>query len=179
MNMSERLGDVWPRMRMIGLRVGALVLLFYGASFYTRDWRSLVSPAGQSIEGQVASRSKAVARPLPANRVAAPAPLEPATTGALPRVTETVAGPAAKNVAERGAAERDTRPSASAPPRLQAQAVAPGSRMQHKPNKRTQVAARPAVKTASVNDLTPSRPEAAVQSRPEEPVQFRLAERSN
>ena len=27
MNMSERLGDVWPRMRVIGLRVGALVLL--------------------------------------------------------------------------------------------------------------------------------------------------------
>ena len=60
MNMSARLADVWPRMRMIGLRVGALVLLFYGASFYTRDWRSLVPPTGQSIEGQVASRSKAV-----------------------------------------------------------------------------------------------------------------------
>jgi hypothetical protein len=171
MNMSARLADVWPRMRMIGLRVGALVLLFYGASFYTRDWRSLGPLAGQSIEGQVASRSKAVARSLPANRVEAPAPLEPATTGALARVAETVA--------RAPAAEKVSRPSASAPPRLQAQAVAPGSRMQHKPNKRTQVAARPAVRTASVNDLTPSRPEAAVQSRPEEPVQFRLADRSN
>src|SRR5215207_6729415 len=28
----------WPRIGAIGLRVGALALLFYGASFYTRDW---------------------------------------------------------------------------------------------------------------------------------------------
>ncbi len=171
MDTSATHKTLWPRIRMMGLRIGALVLLFYGASFYTRDWRSLVPPTGQSIEGQVASRSKAVARPLPANPAEAPFPPEPATTGALPsRVAEASA---------RAPAEKVTRPSASASPGLQAQAVAPGSRMQHKPNKRTQVAARPAAKTASVTDLTPLRPEAAVQSRPEEPVQFRLAERSN
>src|SRR5215204_6865919 len=163
MNMSERLEDVWPRMRVIGLRVGALALLFYGASFYSRDWRSLVLPAGQPIEGQVASRSKAVARPLPANRVEAPAPLEPTTTGALPRVAETVAGPAAKKVA---------RPSASASSRSQAQAEVSRSRMQHTPNKRTQVVAAPTMRTPSPAALSPSRPEAPVQSRPEEPVQF-------
>jgi hypothetical protein len=173
MNMSARLGDVWPRMRMIGLRVGALVLLFYGASFYSRDWRSLVPHAGQPVQGQVASRSKAVARPLPAHRVEAPANVEPATTGALPRIAEAVVRPPA--------AEKVSRPSASASAssRSQAQAEVSRSRMQHTPNKRTQVAAAPTMRTPSPAALSPSRPEAPVQSRPDEPVQFRLAERSN
>src|SRR5215210_4416269 len=167
MSLSVNLGDVWPRMKMTGVRVGALVLLFYGASFYTRDWRSLVSHAGQPVQGQVASRSKAVLRPIPAKLTEAPAAFEPATTGSLPMIAETVA-----------------RPSASAPPRLQAQAVSSDIRLhaapqpaalrlhvQHKRDKRTQVAAVPAVKAPSVADPTPSRPEA--------PIQFSLAERGN
>ena len=176
MSLSVNLGDVWPRMRMLGVRVGALVLLFYGASFYTRDWRSLVSHAGQPVQGQVASRSKAVPRAVPDKPVVPPVPLEPATTGSLPMIAETVARPSA--------AETVPRPSVLAPPRLQAQAVssdirlhaapqpaAPRLHVQHKRDKRTQVAAVPAVKAPSVADPTPSRLEA--------PIQFSLAERGN
>src|SRR5215210_2421426 len=160
------LRHAWPRIGTVGLRIGALALLFYGASFYTRDWRSVVPEVGRPAPAQAATRPVAAPQPLALAQISQPSvSVEPTTTGALPRVAEAAARPSA--------AEKVSRLSAS--PGLQAQAVAPGSRVQHKPNKRTQVAARPPVKRASVNDLTPSPPEATVQPRPEEPVQFRLA----
>jgi hypothetical protein len=166
MPMSERLGNVWRRIRVISLRAGVLVLLFYVTSLYTRDWRPLVPHPEQ----QVVSRPRALAYAVPADPGETAARLEPDTTGALPRMAERIArGPAAGRV---------TRQSASAVSRSQAQAVAPRSRGQHKPNKQADVAA-PATTTSSVTDQRPSQPDASAQSQPEEPVQFRLAERSN
>src|SRR3954452_16575707 len=104
--MQERVRGVWPRIRIIGMRAGVLVLLFYGTSFYTRDWRALVPQAGPTGPGQVASRPEVVAGSLSAHLGEAPARLEPETTGALPRTAEVVA--------RRSAAVRAKRPSATA-----------------------------------------------------------------
>src|SRR3954453_6955924 len=63
------------------LSVGALMLL-YGASFYTRDWRSAVPQAERSTERQATARPDGVIR-------AEPRPLiEPETTGALAGAAE-------------------------------------------------------------------------------------------
>src|SRR4051794_10439925 len=167
--MQERVRGVWPRIRVIGMRAGVLVLLVYGTSFYTRDWRALVPQAGPTGPGQVASRPEVVAGPLSAHLGEAPARLEPETTGALPRTAEVVA--------RRSAAVRAKRPSATA--RLQAQAAALRSRGQHKPSKQADVAAGPGATTSSAADLKPSRPDTSAPSQPEEPVEFRLADRSN
>jgi len=157
MNRSATLHTLGPRIRMMGLRVGALVLLFYGASFFTRDWRPIVPQAGQPAVAQAAARSKAplypvkaVLHPAPAKPDALPSLVEPVTTGALPRSAEAV-----------------TRPSASPPPRQHSQPVAPRSRVQQK---RTQLAAGPTVRTPSPVSLSPSS---------ETPIQFRLADRGN
>jgi hypothetical protein len=169
--MSERLGDIWPRIRVIGLRIGALVLLFYVMSFYTRDWRPLVPQAAQPHQGSLASRSTAVTHPASALLDHVPAPLEPATTGALSR--------AAQSIARRPARETVPSRSASASPPVRAQAVAPRLRGLQKPNQRTQTAARRAVRTRTAVDQASSRPQAPAEARPEEPIQFHLAERSN
>src|SRR3954470_19008201 len=111
--------------------------LFYVTSLYTRDWRPLVPHPEQ----QVVSRPRALAYAVPADPGETAARLEPDTTGALPRMAERIArGPAAGRV---------TRQSASAVSRSQAQAVAPRSRGQHKPNKHADVAA-PAVEWEEV-----------------------------
>jgi hypothetical protein len=81
------------RMVVAGLHVGALALLFYGASFYTRDWRPVVAQADQPAAVQATTRSKAEPRSLPSKLTDLPAPLDPATTGALTRITPPVAAP--------------------------------------------------------------------------------------
>ena len=163
---TQRSGRLWRLIRVISLRAGVLVLLFYVKSLYTRDWRPLVP----HTEQQVVSPPRALAYAVPADPGATAARLEPETTGALPRMTEKVArGPATGRV---------TRQTASAVSRSQAQAAAARSRGQPKPNKPADVAA-PATTTSSVTDQRPSQPDASAQSQPEEPVQFRLADRSN
>jgi len=42
----------WPRTRTITLQTGALVLLVYSASFFTRDWRSVAPSAEQPTRRQ-------------------------------------------------------------------------------------------------------------------------------
>ncbi len=54
----------WPRAITAVIRIGAVGLLFYGASFYTRDWRPVVAQADQPAAAQAASRPKAEPRPL-------------------------------------------------------------------------------------------------------------------
>jgi hypothetical protein len=153
---------VWPRMAVAGLQVGALALLFYAASLYTRDWRPVVAQADQSAAVQAASRSKAEPRPSPGKLVELPAPVEPTTTGSLTRL--------APPVAASSAAETVTRKLASASPRLQARPAAPRSPAQHKPTKRTLVAAR----SAAVEEPPPvSRPPSVTET----PIQFRLPDR--
>ena len=104
------------------MRAGVLVLLFYGTSFYTRDWRALVPQAGtdRTRSGRLPP-GVGEAGPLSAHLGEAPARVEAETTGALPRTAEVVA--------RRSAAVKAKRPSATA--RLQAQAAALGSRGQH------------------------------------------------
>src|SRR3954451_8225301 len=48
----------WPRTRTITVQAGALVLLFYGASFFTRDWRSVVPSAEQPTRRQAAVKQQ-------------------------------------------------------------------------------------------------------------------------
>ena len=153
----------WPRLGTVTLRVGALALVFYGASFYTRDWRSVVPDVGQPAQAQAAFRPKAAPQPAPTKTSEAPAPIEPATTGALPTITGTVPGPAA--------AETPVRPVASALPRAKAKPAAPRSPVRQEQSKRTQVAAVSPVRRPSFAG--------PLSSGPETPVQFRLAERGN
>jgi hypothetical protein len=151
-----------PRVVKAGVRVGALVLLFYAASFYTRDWRPVVAQPDQPALGQAATRSKAESRSLPSKLADLPVLVEPATTGAVTRITRTAVAPSAEPT--------DTRRLASAPPRSKARPVAPRSVVRHKPSKRTQVAARP----VAVEEPSPVRlPPSAVET----PIQFRLADR--
>ena len=93
--------QAWPRTVTVGFRVSALALLFYGASFYTRDWRSVVPDVGQPAQAQAAVRP--MAGPLPAHAVLGEpsAPAEPATTGALSRTAANVAGPEATEAVTR------------------------------------------------------------------------------
>lgn len=159
MSLSMNVRLTWLRTGMSGLRVGALGLLLYTASFYTRDWRSVVPHLDQPAAAQAASRSKTEPRPVPGNFAEPPAPFEPATTGALTGIAPPVAAPSA--------GEAVSRPLASAPSRLQARPAAPPSALQHKLNKRTQVAARPV-------EASPVRlPPPAVET----PIQFQLADR--
>ena len=153
----------WPRIGTVTLRVGALALVFYGASFYTRDWRSVVPDVGQPAQAQAAARPKAAPQPAPTKTSEAPAPIEPATTGALPRIAETVSGPAP--------AETLARPAASALPRAKVKPAAPRSPVRQEQSKRTQVAA---VSTARQPSFAGPPPSAS-----ETPAQFRLAERGN
>jgi hypothetical protein len=151
-----------PRVVKAGVRVGALVLLFYAASFYTRDWRPVVAQADQPAAVQATTRSKAEPRSGPGKLVELPAPIEPATTGSLTRVVPPMAASSA--------AETVTRELASAPLPLLERPAAPRSPAQHKPTKRTQVAARPA---AAEEPLPVSRPPSVTET----PIQFRLADR--
>src|ERR687893_795514 len=124
----------WPRTIRAVVGIGAVGLLFYAASFYTRDWRPVVAQADQPAAAQAASRPKAEPRPLPSKLAELPSPVEPTTTGALTRITPAVAVTSAtvKAVARRPA---------SAPPRLQARPAAPRSPKQAKPSREMQVAA--------------------------------------
>jgi hypothetical protein len=127
----------WPRATKTAVGVAAVGLLFYGASFYTRDWRPVVAQADQPAAAQAASRPKSEPRPFPSKLAELPNPIEPITTGALTRMAPAVPAPSA--------AERVARQPTSAPPRLQARSPAPRSPKQVRPTKRTQVAARPAL----------------------------------
>src|ERR687893_701558 len=102
----------WPRTIRAVVGIGAVGLLFYAASFYTRDWRPVVAQADQPAMAQAASRPKAEPRSLPSKLADLPAPVEPVTTGSLTRVVPPVAAsPAAETV---------TREQSSAPSSLQA-----------------------------------------------------------
>jgi hypothetical protein len=153
----------WPRAATAVVRIGAVGLLFYGASFYTRDWRPVVAQAEQPAAAQATSRPKAEPRPLPSKLAELPNPVEPTTTGALTRMAPAVPAPSA--------AETITSRSASAPARVQARSATPRPSKQAKPTKRTQVAARPAVPEPS--------PVAPPPSFLEKLFQVRLADRGN
>src|ERR671917_839399 len=76
----------WPRTTRAVVRIGVVGLLFYAASFYTRDWRPVVAQADQPAAAQAASRPKAEP-PVPSSKLAElPSPVEPATTGSLTRM---------------------------------------------------------------------------------------------
>src|SRR5918998_2156636 len=102
----------WPRTIRAVVRIGAVGLLLYAASFYTRDWRPVVAQADQPAVAQAATRSKAEPRSLPSKLADLPAPVDPATAGALTRMA-----PAAPT---QSATETVTPRPASAPARVQA-----------------------------------------------------------
>jgi hypothetical protein len=152
----------WPRTTKVVVGIGAVALLFYAASFYTRDWRPVVAQADQPAAAQATTRSKAEPRSSSGKVAELPTPIEPMTTGALTRV--------ALPVAPSPAAETVNRELVSPLPRLQARPAAPRSPAQHKPAKRTQVAARP----ARVEETTPVGRPPLVR---ETPIHFQLADR--
>ena len=153
----------WPRTTRAAFGIGAVVLLFYGASFLTRDWRTIVPTVDQPAAVQAATRSKAEPRSLPSKLADLPAPVDPATTGALTRM--------ASAAPTQSATETVTPRPASAPARVQARPAAPRSPKQVKPSKRTQVAARPAAPVPSLVSQPPSLLERLFQ--------VRLADRGN
>ncbi len=168
MTSSLKLPPARSRIGAIGLRVGALALLFYGASFYTRDWRSIVPDVGQPSQAQAAAARPKAARPLAAPERSEPATwIEPLTTAALFKVTETVPSPAAT--------ETITRSPVSAPARVttqpKARPAASRSPARHQRNEPPQVAAPSKVSQSS--------PVAVAPAAFEMPAQFRLAERGN
>ena len=138
----------WPRMTRAVVGFGAVALLFYVASFYTRDWRPVVAQAEQPAAAQAASRPKAEPRPLPSKLAELPVPVEPTTTGALTRIVPAVPAPSA--------AERITTRPASAPVRVQVRSPAPRPSKQAKATKRALLAARPAVHEPSSVAAAPS-----------------------
>jgi len=146
----------WPRLTKAVVRIGAVGLLFYAASFYTRDWRTVVAQADQPVAAQAAARSKVVPRPLPSKLAALPDPVEPTTTGALARMT-----PAAPS----SAVEAVTRRPTPAQPRLQERSAAPRSPKHHRPSRGTQVAARPPAAEPTPAPPTPSLLERMFQAR--------------
>ena len=151
----------WPRMTRAVVGVGAITLLFYVASFYTRDWRPVVAQADQPAAAQAASRPKAEPRALPSKLAKLPSPVEPTTTGALTRIVPAVPAPSA--------AETITPRPASASARVQARSAAPRPSKQAKATKRTQVAAR-----SVVPEPTPVTPPASFLERL---FQVRVADR--
>ena len=152
----------WPRTTGVVVRIGAVGLLFYGASFYTRDWRPVVAQAEQPAAVQATTRPKAEPRSLPSKLAELPAPVEPETTGSLTRITPAVPAPSA--------AETITPRPVPAPAGVQDRPAVPHSPKQVKPSKRTQFAARP----AAVEEPSPvSRPPSVTET----PIQFRLADR--
>ena len=168
MTSSLNAPRAWPRIGAIGLRVGALALLFYGASFYTRDWRSIASDVGQPSQAQAAAPHSKAALPLAAPERSAPtAWVEPLTKPALSQATETVPSPATT--------ETITRPPVSAPTRAtakhKARPAVSRSPARHHQNGRTQVAASSKVRQSSPIAVSPVSFEM--------PVQFRIAERGN
>ena len=156
------------RIGAIGLRVGALALLFYGASFYTRDWRSIVPDVGQPSQAQAAvSAPKAALQLTTPERGEPSAWVDPLTTAALSKVTETVPGPAAR--------ETITRPPVSAPARVKAHAKA-------RPAASRSPARHQQTERAQAGTASKARQSSTVAASPvafEMPVQFRLAERGN
>ena len=153
----------WPRTATAVVRIGAVALLFYAASLYTRDWRAVVPPSGQVAAVQAPSRPKAEPRSSSGKLAELPLPVEPTTTGTPARITPAVVAPAAEPAAMR-------RP-APAPTRLQARSATPRSPKQMRPTRGTQVAARPAVTEPSPVGPSPSILEKLFQ--------FRLADRGN
>ena len=175
MSSLLNLHAVWPRVAKAGLGVSTLALLFYGSSLYTRDWRAAVPDMGRPAQARAASRPKAALELAASKPMDSSALVEPATTGTLPRIAEAAAEP----VAEPRTGQRSTRAVDSAPSRARPKPPPSRSPVQHKPNKQqTLVAAGSGVRPASV-ELSTGQPERPVQSRLTEPVQFRLADRSN
>lgn len=156
MSPSTPFRHAGSRIGTFGFRVGALALLFYGASFYTRDWRSAVPEMGQPGQAQAASRSMA-SQPAWVDPSKPSSAIEPTMTGALPRTVE--------------AAPETATPQASASSREKTKPAVPRSPARHEQTKRTQTAAASKAKQSSPVDLP--------ASVPETPVEFRLAERSN
>ena len=130
--MSAHYQASGSRLPAVGFCVAAVVLL-YGGSFYTRDWRPVVHQAGQPVAEQGSARSALVARPTasdakpaepPTRFVERTARVEPEVTGAVARVPEPVASPPAAVKAPSGA-EQAGAPAEAPSPRTEAQAQAP------------------------------------------------------
>jgi type IV secretory pathway VirB10-like protein len=153
----------WPRTTRAVFGIGAVALLFYGASFYTRDWRPVVAQADRPAAAQAVHRLKVEPRPFPSKLAELPNPVEPTTTGALTRMAPAVPAPSA--------AETVTPRPAPAPLRAQARSPAPRPPKQAKATKRTQVAAR-----SAVQEPTPVAPPPSFLERL---FQVRLADRGN
>ena len=81
------------RLRTIGVCCGALALLFYVTSFYTRDWRAAVPPVGPHAAEPARAGARAPQR-LAEARLAKPAArVDVATTGSVTPAAEPPAPP--------------------------------------------------------------------------------------
>jgi hypothetical protein len=116
------------RLTVTAACLGAVVLL-YGGSFFTRDWRApAFHQPGQPLAEQAALRPiRGAARPMTAEVIPAEPPraavhttrIEPEVTSALPRGSEPLASSPAAATSDRAG------PSAETPPPGLAQAAAP------------------------------------------------------
>ena len=177
------------RLRTMSVCVGALALMFYVTSFYTRDWRSLVPPAAQRAAepapARAAPRSIEAPRSVEAKLANSVARIDIETTGTVTKAAEPAARPPAAEtprvqlqaVQSQAAAGQDQRAESVAgkTPRMQAQPATAQSTalrpvVRHRANKQTQVAALRA-------PSAPSRREGSAS--PAMPIQFQLAERGN
>jgi hypothetical protein len=104
------------RLTRPGLWLGATALLFYGTSFYTRDWRPAISQAQQSaLETPLRPKAGQAGRAQPA---AAPVRVDPQSTGSVPKVVgsdRVSAAPAPAAVVAAPAATEPTEPLRPAP----------------------------------------------------------------
>ena len=150
----------WPRTRTITVQAGALVLLVYGASFFTRDWSSVSPSAEQPIRRQAAVKKQAasdwVTPPrAEASSVGQPIERQPASEWITPpraeAATPTEAPPGPEPTAsEQAPVETGAPPLTATPLRLRAQSALRHSGVRRKWTHRTK-----------------------------SPVAFRLAERGN
>jgi hypothetical protein len=182
------------RLRTIGVCCGALALLFYVTSFYTRDWRAAVPPVGQRAAEPAPAGARSaprlaearLARPAARVDVATtgsvtpaaepPAPPPPASSPAAPApVAAALDGPPAETPQARPAAavnEPDpvhVRETPRAKARPAARLAAPRARMRHRSaDVRTAVLRAPRAPARRIRFV----------ARPQ-PIQFYLAERGN
>ena len=194
------------RLTKAGLWIAGIALLFYGTSFYTRDWRAIPA-AQQRAEAALRPRVGQAGQALPDPRVrpqpestgsVAPAaePLPPAAASARAELAEP-AEPAPIPRAEAAAAPLpQPEPAAAlAPPAAEPAALAepPPVEPQLSPEPASGTDVRPAAAAAAPKprarhkrirserraDVGPAsmRRRSAMQAR--EPIQFRLAERGN
>ncbi len=149
-----------PRLQTAVMCLGAVALL-YTNSFYTRDWRTVVSQPGLTAADQRPARPK-LARTGEATPSEAPVWREPEQAGALPNEAEPVAMPAQP---------KSTPSVAVAAPKTRKEPAPARVRLPPKPTPLTQLA------EASAGRAPLLSPEAPALSRA--PIQFQLAERSN